>query len=1002
MPGRLVSPTLIGRDAELESLAAALDRAEEGRPVHVLLAGEAGVGKSRLVAEASRHAAGRGFRVLAGGCADIGDGGIPYGPLVEVLRAVQRELSEDDLGPVLGPARGDLARLLPALGPAPLVPSPTESVQPRLLDALLGVLTRLAAEQPLLLIVEDLHWADPATRDAIGFLVRQLRSDRVLLILTFRADELHRRHPLLPWLVELERSGRVERIPLARLTRERTRDLLAALLEHEPDPESVAAIHHRSDGNPFFIEELAGMGGGAASGSMPATLRDVLLARIVALPETSQTVVRIAAVAGRRVDHDLLAEVAGLPEAVLIEALRGAVGSHVLVTASLADTSAGDYAFRHALLQEAAYDDLLPGERGRLHRSYAAALAALPVPAGAAEAGHWAELAFHWSAARDEHLAFVASVRATAAATGAYAFADAQRHGERALELWHTVEGADGLAGMDRAAMLDRVAQAAWLASDSRRAVALRREAVAELRDADPVLLGIAQERLGRALWYHGDTQAALAAHESAIALIPEDPPTPELARVLAGYGQIVMLLDRWAEATDILERAVDLARLTGARQAEGHARNSLGLCLAAGGRSAEGYASLEAALAIATELASPDDIGRAYVNLGEAKRYAGDPAGALEVVGRGVVAAHRVGLDRTYGFFIRANGIESAFELDAWEEADRLAEENERHRNDGRVHRAYHLARMAQLLVARGDAQTPDCLGELRRVLEGFTVEAQYHAPFRTAEAEDALWSGDPERALAIVAHARDELGPPGTRWYDLRLARVAVRAAAEAAELARARRDAGAEALAVSAGEASLAELGAVLEVARSSLGGLALDEVESEAGLAVAEGCRLRGVADPEAWRSAMARFAGRGNVYVAAYCGLRVAEAELTGGDRGRAAAALRDAHAAATHLGAVPLLAELVRLAARARLDVVPRQAAPSEVAPARPADPFGLTPREREVLPLVVAGRTNRQIAEELFISENTAGVHVSNILGKLGASSRTEAAGIAARLGLG
>ena len=176
-------------------------------------------------------------------------------------------------------------------------------------------------------------------------------------------------------------------------------------------------------------------------------------------------------------------------------------------------------------------------------------------------AGHWAELAWHWSSARDTANAFEASVHAADSATRAFAFADAQRHGERALEMWPSVADAEARAGTDKAAFLDLVAQAAWLASDSRRAVALRRAAVAELQEAEPLRLGIAQERLGRALWYHGDTEAALEAHEEAIALIPEDPPTPELARVLAGYGQILMLLDQWAEAVEVLTRAVDIAR---------------------------------------------------------------------------------------------------------------------------------------------------------------------------------------------------------------------------------------------------------------------------------------------------------------------------------------------------------------------------------------------------------------------------------------------------------
>jgi len=1004
MPGRLVSPTLIGRAPEMAALESALVRAAEGAPVHQLIAGEAGVGKSRLVRETSRDAAARGFLVLEGGCADIGEGGVPYGPIVEALRTLIRGLTPAGIEAIFADSRVDLARLLPALGPAPHAASPTEFVAPRLLDAILAVLQRLAEAKPVVFVLEDLHWADAATREAVAFLARQIRSDRVLLLMTYRGDELHRRHPLLPWLAELERSGRVERIAVQRLEPAQTAELLASILDHRPGADLVERVHRRSDGNPFFVEELLGAGPRAASGPIPATLREVLLARIVALPDTSQAVVRIAAVAGRRVDHDLLACVAGMDDEGLIAALRGAVASHVLVTGSPTDDAdAGDYSFRHALLQEAAYEDLLPGERQRLHRAFAEALAERGPEPGGPAAGHWAELAWHWSAARDSARSLEASVRASEAATAAFAFSDAQRHGERALELWSVVSDAAARAGIDKPTLLDRVAQAAWLASDSRRSVALRREAIAALDDAEPLRQGIAYERLGRALWYHGETEAALDAHEVAIALIPDEPPTPELARVLAGYGQILMLLDHWREASEVLARAVDVARRTGARQAEGHARNSLGLCLAVQGRTAAAYASLEAALVIAHEVGSPDDIGRAYVNLSDAKRYAGDPAAALAVVRRGVIAAHEVGLDRTYAYFIRANGVQSAYELDAWAEADALAAAMVEAQAEGRVHRRYGLANWLPLLVAQGDERAEALIEELRGLVVGVAVESQFHAPFRLAELEHALWRGDTAAALESMRQARTELGTFGDRWYEIRLLRLGVRAAAEAAEIARARRDPDAEATARADGGVAWETLEGVVAAAREAKQGLALDEAEAELAIGAAEWSRVRGVNDPSLWEAARARWDARGGVYTVAYCGLRLAEAALGAGDRAHAPAALRQARDAAARLGARPLLAQIEGLAARARIDVSDAAAPAATPQPtvALPRDPFGLTRRERDVLPLLVLGRTNRQIAEALFISENTAGVHVSNILGKLGASTRTEAATIASRLGI-
>ena len=356
-----------------------------------------------------------------------------------------------------------------------------ESLQARLLDALLGVLQRLSEISPVMFVVEDLHWADPATRETIAFLIRHLRTDRVVLVMTFRADELHRRHPLRPWLVELERSGRVERIDLERLDQAQTGELLTAIIGAPPSPSLAEQIHRRSEGNPFFVEELLGAGEDGGAARLPPTLREVLLARILALPDRAQALIGVAAVAGRRVDHDLLARVAAMDDADLLEALRTAVGGQVLVTGSAADGRDSDYAFRHALFQEAAYDDLLPGERQRLHRAFAEALAERTPGSGAVAAGHWAELAYHWSAARDDRRAFEASIRAGEEAARAFAFADARRHDERALELWPAVEEPAELAGIDRFALLDRAAVAAWLSGDSRRSVVLRREAVSAL-----------------------------------------------------------------------------------------------------------------------------------------------------------------------------------------------------------------------------------------------------------------------------------------------------------------------------------------------------------------------------------------------------------------------------------------------------------------------------------------------------------------------------------------
>ncbi len=1018
MTGRVVSPILVGRQSELRGIERRLEATLLGTPVHLLISGEAGVGKSRLISEAIRTAGERGMRVMRGACANIGDGGVPYGPIVEALRGLIRDVDPAELSLAVGSAGPDLARLVPALIPADRsvdVTVQNEWLQARLLEALLGLLQRFAAMKPVLFVVEDLHWADPATRDTIAFLIRNLRLDRVLLALTFRSDELHRRHPLLPWLAELERGGQIERIDLERLGAVETRELLAAILGEEPPTELVDRIHRRSDGNPFFIEELLVAGREAGrSHRLPPTLREILLARIGAVPETAQAVMGVAAVAGRRVDHELLASVAGQTESTLELSLRALVSSQLLVTASEGSDEDG-YAFRHALLQEAAYEDLLPGERLRLHRAFAEALSKRIAGDGAPAAAHWAELAFHWSAAHDDQHAFDASRRAAEAAEQAYAFADAQRHYERVLELWVSVGDAGGAGDLGRVEVLNRAAHAAFLAGDSRRDVALRREAIASVDAAeDPVRGAILREQLGRALWTHGDSEGALAACEEAVAMMPADPPTPERARVLSGFGQLLMLLDRWGDSRRLCEEAIEIARRVGARQPEGHALNTLGLDLASEGRCDDGVATLEQALRIALDLGNVDDIGRAYVNLSDALFFCGEGARAARVVDDGIRVSERVGIASSYGRFIRQNGILFAFDLGRWADAARLAADSFAIQHASPLGDRYGLARWVGLLVASGDETAAARLDQLGRLLEGAPVESQFSGPYHAARAEFALWQARPADALGSVQLGLAQMSHSDWYWYHLRLLRLGAWAAADLADVARARRDPAAEQDAIRAGDEIQCALEPMLAASLARQSGPDAQETRAEAATIAAEDARMRGVPDADAWREASHRWTARERPYLVAYCRWREGYALLVSGDRSGATTALSQAREIASALGARPLRTEIESLAARARIalaappEVAPGPAAGSagpsvpEPGPAPVVDPFGLTRRERDVLALLSVGRTNRQIAAELFISESTAGVHVSNILGKLGVASRTEAAGIAARLGLG
>ena len=995
MPGRLVSPVTVGRGEELQVATRALTAALEGHPVHLLIAGEAGVGKTRFVAEIAATAAELGMRVVSGGCANIGQGGLPYGALVEALRGVAADLEPDQLAAAVGPAAADLARLTPDIAPQLAAGVDTDPAlepwqQGRLMESLLGFLGRLAATAPVLLVIEDVHWADPATRETLTFLVRSLRTERVLVAMTFRVDELHRRHPLLPWLAELERTGRIERIDLARLDEEGTRELLAAILGVEPTPDLVGSIHRRSDGNPFFAEELLAASGDGDGRRRSSSLQEVLTARVAGVSEPAQRVLGVIAVAGRSAAHERIAVVSDMPEAEVIEALREAVAGQLLVVEA---TFSGDerYAFRHALVQEVVYDELLPGERRLLHRAHAEALEALPPRDARDAAGYWAELAHHWSAARDDPRAFEAGLHAAEAAEHAFAFEVALAQYECVLELWPALPDAEEIAGTDRVRMLSRAAMTAELGGVPNRNVALRREAVAADDGSDPVRGAVLRERLGRALFNQGDTTAAIEVSEAAVAMVPPEP-SAERARVLAGHGQLLMLLDRFVELRALCEEAIAIAQQIGARQAEGHARNTLGVDLNGQGFADEGNASLRAALAIAEEVHDVEGISRAYVNLSDTLLLAGDSMRAADVVDEAMPVIEALGVKAYAGVYVLHNGVLINGELGRWEKARAQADEAARTRTWIQSER-YGLSRLIGIVVASGDPDAAARVDYLDDILAGASMEAQVHGSLHTARAELALWDGRPQDAAQAVRRGLAELAQSEWYWFPTRLTRLGATAAADMAALAETRKDADLAEAAMTAGAEFGAARARLLAICERTQSGAQLDQTVAEVSMAEAEDGRRTGPNSPDDWRVARERWEDRHNPYLAAWCGWREAEAHLGAGDRAAATGALRTAFATAATLGARPLREAIESLARRARIEIV------KPPAPAGAPDPFGLTRREREVLALVAQGRTNRQIADELFISENTAGVHVSNILGKLGVASRTEAAAVAVRL---
>jgi ATP/maltotriose-dependent transcriptional regulator MalT len=996
MGARRSSPVLVGREADLRALEEAVAARAE-RPV-VLLGGEAGVGKSRLVGELATRATAGGASVAVGSCVELGADLLPYAPFVESLARLVEALG-DGADELLGPARADLATLLPDLEPRTEKSRDGGGSRGRMYEAVRGLLDR--APEPLILVLEDIHWADRSTLELLSYLARRLRHGRTALVATYRTDELHRRHPLLPVLAELQRSGRAARIQLGRLDRAEVARLVREIRGEAAPAALLEAIAGRSEGNPFLVEELLAAEAGPAT-SLPATLKDLLLARVGTVEAPTRRALGIVAAAGRPVDAELVEAAWDGPAADLDGALRDAIDRALLIV----EPAGRRLAFRHALLAEAIDDDLLPGERVRLHTTLARILVERPDLASPTPAGAAAELAHHLLAARDLPAALQATVRAADAAGAARAYPEARDLYERALELFEQVPEAPARAGIDRAGLLDRAAEASFHAGDVARAVALGRLAVAESEDAgDPAGVGYLLVRLIEWTEETGDFGALTVLAERTLALVPEEPPSPERAFALIGRASALMHQSRNRDHARAAAEAARVAAACGATGYEAIARSMRGTGLVGLGRDDEAIEEVERAAALAAVSGGTEEV--VIVSCNRVAVY-GLP-GHLDRVG-GVLAEARRALDRE-GSLVLTEPYLDLWEAvigewqGRWAEAEALLSEHIGRSAAGPTTRSELLSFRGVMRVRRGllEEGEDDARAALRF---GPAVFAETAAEAFGSLAEAALIRGDPVAALDLVDEGLAGLEPTDDVSRRAHLHALGLRVAADMAERSRARRERELAAVASTAASRHRERLQAALD-GRLVEEGSANDLVRALGAWGLAEASRCAGEPDPDLWAVAAAALPAVGEAHVAAYCRFREAEAALAGpGDRPRAEGALREARAWAVMVGAKPLRSDVDALARRARLDLAVAEPAPDAVstedtlAP-RAREPYGLSPRELEVLALLVDGRTNREIGETLFISEKTASVHVTHILDKLGVTSRGAAAALAARGGL-
>ena len=975
------SPVLVGREGEIARFEQALDVAVADGSAVALIAGEAGVGKSRLVQELATRAEGRRFRVCIGGCVDLGEAIWPLAPLREMVASLVDDLHGEALDLVVGGARGVLAELVPELGGERAGDVPVSS--DRLCDLVVGMFKRLAQRAPLVLVVEDLHWADATTRTLFSALARVGRLRPVLLVGTFRSDELHRRHPLRPMLAEIERGRRCERIDVRPLEPSVTAELVRAISGVPVDRGYESEVHRRSAGNPFFIEELVAASTSGVS-SLPDTLRDVILARAAMLDDAAVEVLEVAAAAGPTIP-EVLADACRVEAQALRPILDRLFATALLVP------DGDEVRFRHELGREVFYDELVPGERARVHAELARSIERRrPERLG--------EIARHWSAAHDSPRAVAASVAAGRQALRAGAAAEAEGHLSRALELWDTVDQAAAVAGLDHPALLVETAIAAEHARHFDRGIELDLRAAAELAGVDPMReaeVWLQLRDLYRFMNRWDDCAVTVA---RALDLLPESPPSSARAEALANAALGEVVAGRAVDAVAYAHQAIAAAESSDDPNMVVKAYDCLVAALIAAG---DGEGALAVALANLSRCGpgvSPERTIAVYNMVNQAltnlARHAEIPAHAE----RAVELARTTGLGGPRAGWIAACWVDSLVLLGRWSEVEQLISEladlldhpslegelagswGVALIRQGRLDEARPLIAHARALQARGNWFESDGWLVAAVVMfdaaEGDNGAAEAHIDEMVDREEPSLDGNSYLVATASAAVAdRAPTGPAGT--HD----------------------------------DTSKRNLAAVTRWigwmdATEHDGRRPTIEQRLHRDHAMAQLQRLSGRSDPQRWAQLAAGWGRIGFRYDKAYAQLRHAEA-LLAGNPGRSAAARRAAtdvltaaHTVAHELNATPLLTEIEDLIRRARLPLDTNGSSGRRRDDDRVMTDLGLTPREHEVLALLTRGRSNGQIANELFITTKTASVHVSNILRKLGVTNRIEAAAVAARHG--
>lgn len=1071
MPAGFTSARFVGRESSFARLAGALQDAADGISTTILVEGTAGIGVSRFLDEAAGRLTGLAepFAVLRGRARPAGTDE-PYAPVLRALRPQYAALADAELVALLGPGVEDQLRLLPELhgrlaaaGALPERPTVTsaERRQARVLEGILGVLGRLGERRPVVLVLEDLHHSDAATRTLATFMARVQRPHRVCLLATYQPDELTRAHPLTAALAAMREAGRpAHRLAIDPLGRSELADLIEGIEGERPTASALVLVAERSGGSPLVAEELLAARRELSGASLIGGFEELVIARLGLRSPECRRLLRLLAPAGRPLSAGELADVAaafeqtsdaGSPPRSTTAPRRGdgtvdadlAAGLAEAVEHGILVAGPDGIDFRHELVGRAVAADLLPRQLHRLHLALAAGLAAHPAAA-----------ARHWHEAHAVVEAHDAAIVAAGQAEAVHAPEDALRDLELALSAV-TPEAAgaadpSGRSGGRRAAGGDptplqiRAAEAAFASGRPTRAAAYVEAVIGSFDERrDRVALGLLHERLGRYRRAAGDSAGAVAALQRAVRLVPTEP-TVERATVLAALAQVKMLEGTFSEAQRLARQAIRIAEACApdGRAQLVHATTTLGVSLGWGEDPEAGVALLRRARELAEAAGDHDELFRVYANLTTVLDLVGRREEAVEVAVEGIEATRRAGLEAVYGNFLRGNAADSLFLLGRWAESRTLSATSLEWSPAG----VAFVNSVDSLAIVEIETRAGEYAGRLlgQLLVELETVrESQHAVPVYRAAASFALWRGDHVDARRAAERGWELVR--GTEDWSLiaKMAATVAEVDATAGADARSRRDLAALAAARSRAARVVTEAEQAVKASGVSRSIGSRREADAWLGVAVAHRRRLDGDDDPAAWNALATRWQELANPYELARARWRQAEAILGSGEgraaRSRAKGPLQEAAEIAIGLSARPLLRELRELAGRALIQlptgveaVLAEDGATGATGgavgvavgpgplpggsdeersalvrgvvgepPAARGDTFGLSRREHEVLGLIAEGRTNREIGERLFISQKTVGVHVGNILAKLGVSGRVEAAAVAIRLGL-